>query len=56
MESYFKCYIKTASRCQQVTVNKRVIATEPNHLNYWFIQEQNSCCSEIQIDYKIIIN
>ncbi len=29
--------MKTASRCQQVTV-KRVIATEPNHLNR-FIEE-----------------
>ncbi len=40
MKSYFKCEIKTASRWQQVTVNKGVIVTEPNHLNDWFIQEQ----------------
>ncbi len=41
-KSYFKCEIKTAIRWQQVTVNKWVIATEPNHLNDWFIQELNS--------------
>ncbi len=29
---YFKCEIKTTSRWQQVTVNKWVIAIEPNHL------------------------
>ncbi len=28
---YIKCEIKTASRWQQVTVNKWVIAIEPNH-------------------------
>ncbi len=50
MKSYFKCEIKTASRWQQVTVNKWIIATEPNHLKDWFIQEQNSCCSETQIE------
>ncbi len=36
-----KCEIKTTSRWQQVTVNW-VIATEPNHLNSWFIQKQNT--------------
>ncbi len=41
MKSYFKCEIKfklnyCASRWQQVTFNKWVIATEPNHLN-WLI-------------------
>ncbi len=55
MKRYFECEIKTASRWQQVTVNKWVIATEPNHLNGWFIQERNNiimllrdakqCCS-----------
>ncbi len=50
MKSYFKCEIKSASRWQQVTVNKWVITTEPNHLNDWFIQEQNSCCSESHIE------
>ncbi len=49
MKSYFKCEIKTASRWQQVTVNKWVSATEPNHLKDLIIQEQNSCCSEMQI-------
>ncbi len=44
MKSYFKCEIKTASWWQQVTSNKWVIATELNHLNDSFIQEQNSCC------------
>ncbi len=29
---YFECEIKIASRWQQVTDNKWVIATEPNHL------------------------
>ncbi len=50
IKRYFECEIKTASRWQQVTVNKWVIATEPNHLNGWFIQEQNisSCFSETQ--------
>ncbi len=38
----FKCEIKTASRWHQVTVNKRVIAIEPNHLNSWFIHERNT--------------
>ncbi len=42
-KSYFECEIKTASRWQQVTVNKWVIAIEQNHLNGWFIQDtQNS--------------
>ncbi len=46
----FKCETKPASRWHQVTVNKWVTATEPNHLNSWFIQERNiaSCCSETQ--------
>ncbi len=30
-----ECEIKTTSRWQQVTVNKWVIAIEPNHLNRW---------------------
>ncbi len=42
MKRYVKCEIKTASRRQQVTVNKRVIAIEPNHLNGWFIQQWNT--------------
>ncbi len=42
MKRYFKCEIKTASRWQQLTVNKWVIAIEPNHLNGWFIQERNT--------------
>ncbi len=42
MKRYFKCEIKTASRWQQVTVNKWVIAIETNHLNGWFIQERNT--------------
>ncbi len=50
MKSYCKCEIKTASRWQQGTVNKWVIATELNHLKDWFIQSQNSCCSETQIE------
>ncbi len=50
MKSYFKCEIKTASKWQQVTVNKGVIATEPNHLKDVLIQEQNSCCSETHIE------
>ncbi len=33
----FKCEIKTVSRWQQVTVNKWVIAIEPNHLNEWLM-------------------
>ncbi len=41
MKIYFKCEIKTTSRWQQVTV-KWVIATEPNHLNGWFITKQNT--------------
>ncbi len=32
IKRYFKREIKTASRWQQVTVNKWVIAIEPNHL------------------------
>ncbi len=40
MKIDFKCEIKTTSRWQKVTVNKWVIATEPNHLNGWFIQER----------------
>ncbi len=32
--------IKTASRWQQVSVNKWVIVIEPNHLNDWIIQER----------------
>ncbi len=49
MKRYFTCEIKTASRCHQVTVNKWVIVIEPNHLNGWFIQEQNTIMrSEIQ--------
>ncbi len=52
------CEIKTASRWQQVTVNKWVIATEPNHLNDWFIQERitvmllrdaKQCCSCLEL-------
>ncbi len=42
MKRYFTCEIKTASRCHQVTVNKWVIVIEPNQLNGWFIQEQNT--------------
>ena len=42
MKWYLKCEIKTASRWQRVTVNKWVIAIEPNHLNGWFIQERNT--------------
>ncbi len=33
----FECEIKTASRWQQITVSKWVIAIEPNDLNGWFI-------------------
>ncbi len=45
----FECEIKNASRWQQVSVNKWVIAIEPNHLNSWFIQERTpSSCSETQ--------
>ncbi len=44
MKIDFKCEIKTTSRWQKVTVNKWVIATEPNHLNSWFIQERNIPC------------
>ncbi len=50
MKSYFKREIQTAGRWQQVTVNKWVTAIETNHLNDWFIQEQNSCCPETQIE------
>ncbi len=32
MKTDVKCEIKTTSRWQKDTVNKRVIATEPNHL------------------------
>ncbi len=32
MKIDFKCEIKTVIRWQKVTGNKRVIATEPNHL------------------------
>ncbi len=39
--------MKTASRWQQVPVKKWLIA---NLLNDWFIQEQNSCCSEMHIE------
>ncbi len=42
MKRYFTCEIKTGSKCHQVTVNKWVIVIEPNHLNSWFIQEQNT--------------
>ncbi len=49
MKRWFTCEIKTASRCHQVTVNEWVIVIEPNHLNGWFIQEQNTImCSEMQ--------
>ncbi len=41
MKRYFTCEIITASRCHQVTI-KKVIVIEPNHLNGWFIQEQNT--------------
>ncbi len=34
---YIKCEIKTASRQDQVIVNKWVIAIEPNQLNSWLI-------------------
>ncbi len=42
MKRYFECEIKIASRWQQVTVNKWVIAPELNNLNGWFIQERNT--------------
>ncbi len=52
MKIYFKCEIKTASRWQQVIVNKWVIVIEPNHLNGLLIdsfrKETPSCCSEMQ--------
>ncbi len=48
MKIYFTCEIKTASRCHQVTVNKWVIVIEPNNLNDWFIEEQNTMRSEMQ--------
>ncbi len=38
---YVEWEIKTASRWQQVTVNKWVITIEQSHLNGWFIQEWN---------------
>ncbi len=46
IKRYFECEIKIASRWQQVTVNKWVIATEPNHLNGWFIQEWNNIAKQ----------
>ncbi len=59
MKRYFEYEIKIISRWQQVTVNKWVIATEPNHLNSWFIQELNNiilllrdakqCCSCLEL-------
>ncbi len=59
MKRYFECEIKIVSRWQQVTINKWVIATEPNHLNGWFIQERNNivlllrdakqCCSCLEL-------
>ncbi len=51
MKRYFTCEIKTASRCHQVTVNKWVIVIETNHLNGWFIQEQNRV--KLLIDAKL---
>ncbi len=42
MKRYFDWEIKTTSRWQQVTVNKWIIATEPNYLNSWFIQERST--------------
>ncbi len=54
MKRYFKHEIKTAGRCQQVTANKWVTATEPNNLNDWFIQEQNSCYPETQIEIILL--
>ncbi len=39
---YFKYENKTTSKCHQVTVNKWVIVIKPNHMNSWFIQEQNT--------------
>ncbi len=59
MKRYFECEIKITGRWQQVSVNKWVIATEPNHLNGWFIQERNNivlllrdakqCCSCLEL-------
>ncbi len=58
MNRYFECEIKIASRWQHVTVNKRVIANEPNHLNGFLIQELNivmllrdaeQCCSCLEL-------
>ncbi len=51
MKIDFKCEIKIASRWQHVTVNKWVVATEPNHLKDWIIQEwitetQNSAVTQ----------
>ncbi len=49
IKRYFKCEIKTASRWQQVTVSKWVIAIEPNHLTGdSFRNETPSCWSETQ--------
>ncbi len=50
MKRYFECEIKIASRWQQVTVNKWVIATEPNHLTVDSFRNgtTSSCCSETQ--------
>ncbi len=50
MKRYFKCEIKTTSRCQQVTVNKEAIAFEPNHLNGWLIHSgmKHRHCLETQ--------
>ncbi len=49
IKRYFKREIKTASRWQQVTVNKWVIAIEPIHLTGdSFRNETLSCWSEMQ--------
>ncbi len=56
MKRYFRCEIKTASRCHQVTVNKWVNVIQPNHLNSWFIQEQNTIMrSEMQNCVKVAV-
>ncbi len=47
MNRYFECEIKITSRCQKVTVNKWVIATEPNHLTVDSLRNE-STCSETQ--------
>ncbi len=49
---YFKCEIKTASRCEQVTVDKGVIVTEPNHLDSRLIQEGNTVIAQ---RHKIVL-